>query len=209
MDGHVVFQRQAGGSVPHFVGDGVRRVGGDCRNDEGVVFPAGDEVTGIFQPFFVRAGIGRGEFEDGFPSQGAQPGLGGGFGDFLFKVVHVGKGRDARADEFRGGDLSAEVNEFRRDEFAFHRHDVAQQPDIQPQVVGEAAQQCHGHVGVGVDQAGGKHLAAAVVGFGRGVSRGDFGFRADGHDGVAAHGHRAGFVNVEVGIHRQHDGVGE
>ena len=58
-------------------------------------------------------------------------------------------------------------HELGRDELALDRHHVAHQPDVQAQVVGQAAQQRHRRVGVRVDQAGHQHLAAAVDDLGR------------------------------------------
>ena len=48
------------------------------------------------------------------------------------------------------------------DELALDRHHVAHQPDVEAQIVGEAAQQRHRHVRVRVDQARHDDAAAAV-----------------------------------------------
>ncbi len=80
----------------------------------------------------------------------------------LFEVIHVRKASDAAADHLGAGQQRAQTHEFGRNEFPLDRHHVAQQPDVQPAVVGQAAQQRHGRVGVSVDQARDEGLAATV-----------------------------------------------
>ena len=74
------------------------------------------------------------------------------------------------------------------DERPLDRHHVAHQPDVEPQVVGEAAQQRHRHVRVRVDQSGHDDAAAAVDRL-----AGLIGQRAgpDRRDGITRDGDRA------------------
>ena len=74
-------------------------------------------------------------------------------------------------------------DEIGADELALDRHHVAHQPDVEPQVVGEAAQQRHRRVRVGVDEARHDHAPAAVDRLGRFVLVPDL---ADGENRACA-----------------------
>ena len=85
------------------------------------------------------------------------------------------------------------------DVFGFGREDEFLQPVLQPQVVGDAAEQRHGGVRVGVDQArarGSRRAgrAAAWAGSVRSISA----LRADRHDALAADGHGAVFDHAAL-----------
>ncbi len=207
VEGHIKLGSQLGRGAQDFGRAGVGGVGGDGRHDEGVVFPALDKITGDGQAFLVGISIGAGELEHRFGAKGAHAGLGGGFGDVLFKVVHIRKAGDAAADHLRAGHLRAQAYKFGRDEFTFNRHHVTHQPHIQAQIVRQAAQEGHGHVGVGVDQAGHEGFTAAIDHLSGGVLglKGFLG--ADGDDGIAPDGHGAGFILAEGLIHSEDQGV--
>ena len=92
--------------------------------------------------------------------------------------------------------------------FALDRHNIAQQPYVQAQVVGQAAQQGHSSMCVCVDQAGHEHFAAAVDRLFSGVFFFDLGFITDCEDRISLYRQRAGLVHVVFFIHRDKDGVG-
>ena len=96
------------------------------------------------------------------------------------------------------------AHEIGRHELALDRHHVAHQPDVEPKIVGETAQQRHRHVGVRVDQAGHHDAAAAVDPFGRLVRER---IRPDRDDRVTRHGDGARLIPGELGVHGQHSGV--
>ena len=68
--------------------------------------------------------------------------------------------------------LRAERDEVGADELPLDRHHVAHQPDVEPQIVGQPAQQRHRRVRVRVDQARHHDAAAAVDGLGGVDTRG-------------------------------------
>ena len=75
------------------------------------------------------------------------------------------------------------------------------QPVLQAQIVGDAAEQRHGGVRVGVDQAGredGVGPVEALLGL---EARVDLGFGADGHDALAADGDGAVFDDAALRVH--------
>ena len=80
---------------------------------------------------------------DPFCCRGGSPG----------KKIHVVEGGDAAAQHFCAGQQGARLHEIRRGMARFGRPDTLRQPAHQGQVVGIAAQQAHGGVGVKVDQA--------------------------------------------------------
>ncbi len=119
------------------------------------------------------------------------PGRSGGFGDILLEVVHIVEGGHAAADQFRAGNGCAEPHEVGRNVLALDGHHVAHQPDIEAQVVGQAAQERHGNMGVGVDQARQKNLAAAIERLAALVFLPDLRFGPNGDDAVACDGNGA------------------
>jgi hypothetical protein len=68
----------------------------------------------------------------------------------------------------------------------------------------EAAEQCHGDVGVAVDEAGKDQLAAGVDHLNRGVAGTDLGARTGGEDGVALNRNGTVVVDVPVAVHGDH-----
>jgi hypothetical protein len=176
-------------------------VGGDGRLDERVAVPVLDEAAAEQEGVFERLGVGRGEDEDRLAQQGAHADLGHLLGDGLFIIEHVGERRDAGADHLGAGDARAQLDELRCDELALDGHQVAQ-PDVEAQVVVQAAHEGHGDVGVGVNQAGHDDRIGAVDRLGGVVGGSDLVGRANGDDGVAADGHRAVFEHVVLLIHR-------
>ena len=54
--------------------------------------------------------IRGGEFQHRLRADGAHPGLGGGFGDIFFKVIHIGEAGDAAADHLGAGQQRAQAD---------------------------------------------------------------------------------------------------
>ena len=121
------------------------------------------------------------------------PAVGRRLGDRLLEVVHVGEAGHAGPDHLGAAEPRAEPDEVGADELALDRHHVAHQPDVEPQIVGEPAQQRHRHVRVRVDQARHHDAAAAVDPFGRLVHRR---VRPDRDDRVTRHGDGARLIPV-------------
>jgi hypothetical protein len=168
--------------------------------------PSPDEVAGARQTFLVAPRVGRLEPEHGLSAERAHPGVGRGLRDRFLEVVHVGKAGDARPDHLRAAEMRAEADELGRDELPFDRHHVAHQPDVQPEIVGQAAQQRHRRMGVGIDQAGHHDASAAVERLGRReLER----LRTDRRDRVSLDRHGAGRMLREVLVHRHDVRVGE
>ena len=114
-----------------------------------------------------------------------------GFGDGIFEVVHVRKRRHARPDHLRAAQPGTHLHELWRDEFTLDRHHITHQPYIQPQVVGQAAQQRHGDVRVRVNQAGNNRTVVAIDNFSSRVIAQDFIGRANGDNRLTLDGKRA------------------
>ncbi len=92
---------------------------------------------------------------------------------------------------------------------AFDRHHVPEQPDVQPQVVGQPAQKRHRRMRVGVDEGGHQDRSAAIDGFRRHNGLKYCGPFSDGKDGPAADGNRPVGEGPELRIHGEHVGVEE
>ncbi|HEY6002518.1 MAG TPA: hypothetical protein VIV57_06555, partial [Anaeromyxobacter sp.] len=98
-----------------------------------------------------RFGIGHREADDGLAQHAAQAGGLCSFGDDLFEVVHVGESRRAAEHHFQRGEARAGADEIGRDVAGFGGEDELLEPVLQAHVVGDAAKERHGGVGVGVD----------------------------------------------------------
>ncbi len=83
----------------------------------------------------------------------------------------------------------------------FGGEDEFLQPVLQAEVVGDAAEQAHGGVGVGVDQAGRKDGFGPVEALLRLELRVDLRLRADPRDVVAHDGDGAVFDHAPRGVH--------
>ena len=114
------------------------------------------------QRLLVARRVGRREAKHRLRAQRAHAGRRRGFRDRVLEVVHVGEAGHAGPDHLGAAEPRAEPDEVGTDERPLDRHHVAHQPDVEPQVVGEAAQQRHRHVRVRVDQARHDDAAAAV-----------------------------------------------
>ena len=181
----------------------MRRGRGD---DQRVPFPARDEVARAGERILEARRIRRRKLEHRLRAEGAHAGGGRGFGHGLLEVVHVGEARSARADHLGAREPGAERDELRRHELALDRHHVAHQPDVEPQIVREAAQERHRRVRVGVDQARHHDAAAAVDGLGGLVARLD---RAHLDNRARRDRHGARIPHREVLVHGDDVGVGQ
>ena len=163
VQGHIELDGQGGAGAQDLGGAGVGRVRRDRGHDQRVVLSSLQELARRGQRLLVGGGVRRREFQHGLAATPPRmPASAVAWATLILEVVHVGEAGDAGADHLGAGQLGAQAHEIRRDELALHRHHVAQQPHVQAQVVGQAAQQGHGRVGVGVDQPGHQHPAAAV-----------------------------------------------
>ena len=122
---------------------GVGRVRRRRRDDQRMAVPPLDEVARAGQRVLVARRVGRREAQHRLRAERAHAGRGRGFGDRLLEVVHVGEAGHAGPDHLGAAEPRAEPDEVGADERPLDRHHVAHQPDVEPQIVGEAAQQRH------------------------------------------------------------------
>ncbi|MNI74842.1 hypothetical protein D3C73_1309530 [compost metagenome] len=84
----------------------------------------------------------------------------------LREEVHVRETGDAAFDLLGDGKVGAVAHEVLVDPLGFGGPDVVFQPGHQWQVIGQAAEQCHRRVPVGIDQAGAEQHVGQLAGFG-------------------------------------------
>ena len=150
--GRSSFARVGDRALPRRVADRVRRVRRQREGEPRLV----DELVADGEPLLqvaVRVGrVGRREVEhrqtEHRPHSGGEQRPRGGVG----KEVHVVAAGDAAAQHLGGGEARAVEDEVRRGETAFARPDVLLEPHRQRHVVGDAAEQRHRRVRVGVDE---------------------------------------------------------
>jgi len=198
---HVMLAGEGRAGPERFFCVGVRRMGGDGRRDQGMAFPVGDELACIGQTVLIAGGVRGGELENRLAEHGAHPYLSSGAGDFRFVVVHIREAGCAAADHLRAGQERAIVAEFRADKLAFNGHHISHEPDVEPQVIGQAAQKGHRHVRVGVDQARHDDLTATLDGLSGGIGCRDSLPGTNGCDGIAFDGNCAIRKNIVALVH--------
>ncbi|MNN31985.1 hypothetical protein D3C81_1456960 [compost metagenome] len=119
--------------------------------------------------------------------------------------VHVGEAADAAHDLLGDGQFGAVADEVLADPLGLGRPDVFLQPGHQWQVVGQAAEQAHGGMAVGVDQARGEQHARQLAGFRRRVAQ-RFGARGEEGDTAVADAQRVVTEDDASGFHRDNPG---
>ena len=170
------------------VTDGIGRVRRERGRDQRIVAPLVVDLAGAVEVFVVRTRPRGREIDHRQADAGAEAvalvGRGLHVGE---EVVLVGAG-GAAAQHLGDGQRGAVGDEFRADQRRLDRPDVFLQPDLQRQIVGDAAQQRHRIVRMGVDQPGDQHGLRPRHGLGRREARTRLGRRQHRDDRAAAHG---------------------
>ena len=96
----------------------------------------------------------RRETDDGFAQHAAHAGFFRRFGHHILEVVHVGESGGAGEHHFEAAEARSPAHEIGRHVLRFGREDVVAPASPEAEIVGDAAEQRHGGVRVGVDQAG-------------------------------------------------------
>lgn len=185
-------------------GQDFRRGGVDAVRVYGYTQPVvvlagcGQGASGLQCGLGARAGCG-GKSKHGFAARAAQPGLCSGPQYAFFKKVHVHAGRGAGAQHFRIAHKAAQVDHFGR-KGLLHGKDALVEPVHEGHIVGQAAQQGHGRVGVGVDQAR-KRIARPRSRISPGLPvRGQICARAHGGHLSVVHGQRGVFQHPALTV---------
>ena len=132
--------------------DGVRGVRRDRRSDQRVTLPFFRETLGVAErglPCFV---IRNREVDQSLSEDGTHTCLLGLFGDDILEVVHIDIGRRPAPDHLDQPQPGARSHEFACDVPGFGGEDIFRQPLLQVEIIGDAAEERHGDMGVGVDQ---------------------------------------------------------
>jgi len=173
-------------------------------DDQLVSLPVIEEIGTVAQGILIARSIGRGQLHHRLAADAAHPGLHRGPGHLLLKVVHVGKASNPAEQHFGAGELRSQEAELGVHELALDGQDVAVQPHVETQVVGQAAQQCHGQMRVGVHQPRHDNVPRAIDdrrGLINSLDRPD---AADRHDVAAVNRHRPRRQDLAPGVHGQH-----
>jgi hypothetical protein len=105
------------------------------RNNERVIFPVFNKAASSGQGFFIEFCIRRRKFENSFATDRSHAGFGSGAGDVVFKIIHVAKSCCSTPDHFGAGKFGSESDEFRRNKFAFYRHNITHKPHIEAKII--------------------------------------------------------------------------
>jgi len=140
----------------------IDRVGSGHRDDQIMSTPVPDKVLAVSQPLFIAGSIGRRVLDDGLTTDGTHTSLCCRPGYLLLKVIHVHKTSRSTAQHLCASERGAQEAKLGGDKSALHWQDIAVQPHIQAQVIGQPAQQGHGRVRVRVDKARQDKVVLAV-----------------------------------------------
>ncbi|MNY06563.1 hypothetical protein D3C86_1393250 [compost metagenome] len=162
------------------VADRVGGVRAEGDLDARVVAQVAEQFEAVAQRLVGVVGAGHREVQHRNGDLRAHAAAMGHLAGDLREEVHVGEGGDAALDLLGDGQCGAVADEVLAHPLGLGRPDVLLQPGHQRQVVGQAAEQAHRRVAVGVDQAGGqqhaRQLAALAGGDGqRLLARGEQG----------------------------------
>jgi hypothetical protein len=159
--GHPVLPGDVGGFGQQIRCAQVGGVGLHGDGDQRVVAPGVDQPAGEVEAVFDGAVIGRGKIVEHFPHHRPHAGGLGGAGHGIFEQVHVAKAGGSGQDHFGTAEQRARMHLFWVQQ-GLGGKNVVVEPVHQRQVVGQAPEQGHGGVGVGVDQAGHDDAAGGV-----------------------------------------------
>jgi hypothetical protein len=183
----------------------VGRVRRERGHDPRVAAPARDELLRVGEVLREVETLRAGEIEERLPEHAAHAQLVGDCRDVVLVEIHVAERGHARAQQLCDPEPAAPGDRVGVDEASFRRPDVALEPGMQRQVVGEAAEERHRHVRVAVDQPGNHEVAAGIDDTGCDVRARDLLARADRDDLAAADGEGTSGQHRPPRVHRHHD----
>ena len=144
-------------------------MGLDGHLDQGMVLPGAAQVLAELETRLGGAVIGRRKIVEHLAHHRPDAGLGCGPGHVAGKEIHVGEGGGAGEQHFGHRQLRAPIDKIAV-ELALGGKNVLIEPFFQRQVVGQAAEQGHGGMGVGIDEAGKDQPLGVIQHLGRGVA---------------------------------------
>ena len=181
-------------------------MGLDGHPDQGMVLKGAAEVLAELEARGGGAVVGRRKVVKHLAHHRPDAGLGRGPGHVVGKEIHVGEGGGAGQQHLGHRQLGAPIDEIAV-EAALGGKDVIIEPFFQGQVVGQAPEQGHGGMGVGIDEAGEDQPLGVIQHPGRGVAL--LKLRRGPHrDNLGAlEGHRPGGEHLVLPVHGQHPGA--
>ncbi|MNF83484.1 hypothetical protein D3C84_658090 [compost metagenome] len=168
-----------------FVTNGVGCMRAEGNVDARVMLEVAEQLDTLADGLIGVAGTGNRKVEDRNGDLGANAAVVHALTGNFREEIHVRETGDATFDLLGNGQVRAVAHECFVDPFALGRPDVLFQPGHQGQIIGQAAEQGHRRMPVGIDQAGAEQHARQFADFGCvKLQRG--GPRADKHDAPVA-----------------------
>ena len=159
LDRQVELARVDDDLLPGGVAHGVRRVRRQREREPLLVLQRVADLEAARQVGVGVRGVGRGKVEHRQSQHRAHAQFEEGARARVRKEIHVVAAGDPAAQHFGRGETGAVVDEVGRHEAGLARPDVPLEPDLQRHVVGDAAEEAHRRVRVGVDEARQQHVA--------------------------------------------------
>ncbi|MNP31091.1 hypothetical protein D3C76_1241970 [compost metagenome] len=137
-----------------FIANGIRRVRTKGYADTGVMLEVAEQFDALVQCMVGIACPGDGEIQDRNGDLGAHAAFMDALAGRLGEEIHVREAGDTTLELLGDGQVSAVAHECFIDPASFGWPDVLFEPGHQGQVIGQAAEQRHRGMAMGVDQAG-------------------------------------------------------
>ena len=173
-----------------------------CRGvNQRIALPLFQKLFSIGERLSFALVVRRGKIDKRFPQH---PAHACGFGflrDSVFKVIHIGKGRDATTNLFRRRQPRSPADKFFVHILGFGREDVFVEPVVERDVIVQAAEQGHRHMSVAVDEPRQNQLAFGINCRGGRVLGFKFRTGGDGDDLISSHSDGAVLEDLASSVH--------
>ncbi len=188
------------------VGNAVGSVGSEGGTDQRVVAETIVHLGALGEILVGVAGPDGGKIQDDEAEGGAHAARAGDLAGLVGVKVHVVETGYAAAHHLRAGEPGAVAHQGIVYPALLRRPDMVLEPLVERQVVGDAPEQRHGGMGMGVDEAGDEHLPGEARFIVCAIARARLGVRQQRQDAPLMHGDAVIGEYLTAGLHRDHPG---
>ena len=170
-DGRMVAAGECGRILERFFRERIDGMRPDGGGDEWVTLPMVDEFLRVVEGLLRRFVVWSGKIDDSFGEHAAHSGFFCHARNGIFEIVHIAIGGRSAAQHFEKTQPRSPNHKILCDVARFGRENIFLEPLVERKIIGNAAEEAHGCVGVAVDQSGHDDATACVDYFRRFVFR--------------------------------------